>query len=110
MFNPLDHPILFSTPRRLTSYSYWVEHIPFAMFLMDLVRPALLVELGTHAGDSYCPFCQAIQELELPTRCHAIDTWSGDVHVGHYGPSILNDLRAHHDPLYCAFSRLNPAT
>ena len=49
--NPLNHPVLFSSPRRLMPFSAWHEHIPFAMFLVDVLRPNLFVELGTHYGD-----------------------------------------------------------
>ena len=105
-FNPLDHPIVFSNPRRLTPFSAWQEHIPVAMLLVDLLRPNLFVELGTHYGDFYCAFCQAIQELDLSTRCCAIDNSDGDSRAGFYGPGVLADLRAHHDPLYGHFSSL----
>lgn len=107
--NPLDHPICLTVPRRLT-YSTWHEHLPFAMFLVDLLRPKMIVELGTHYGDSYCTFCQAVKELHLDTACYAVDTWQGDPHSGLYGPEVLADLRAHHDPLYSSFSRLIQST
>lgn len=108
--NPLEHPIIFSTPRRLARVSAWREHIPIAMFLVDAARPRTLVELGTHWGNSYCAFCQAVDELGLDTRCHAVDTWAGDAHAGSYESEVLNDLRAHHDPLYARFSTLIPST
>jgi hypothetical protein len=107
---PLKHSIAFATPRRLTQLSFWLEHIPFGMFLVALARPRMIVELGTQAGDSYCAFCQAVAELGLDARCHAVDTWEGDQHIGPYGPEVLAELRAHHDPLYGAFSRLNAST
>jgi glycosyltransferase involved in cell wall biosynthesis len=110
VLNPLDHPICFMLPRRLTPFSAWHEHIPFAMLLVDLLRPHTIVELGTQYGDSYCAFCQAVKELNLDTRCYAIDTWKGDPHAGFYGPEVLADLRAHHDPLYGSFSRLIQTT
>lgn len=108
--NPLSHPIIFRKPERLSEVSEWQEHIPFAMLLVQLLQPKVLVELGTHAGDSYCAFCQAVSELELNTKCYAIDTWRGDPQTGFYGGSILDDLKAHHDPLYSGFSTLLQTT
>lgn len=104
------HRILFTTPLRLTPYSAWHEHIPFAMFLVDILRPNIIVELGTYYGDSYCAFCQAVKELGLKTRCYAVDTWKGDPQTGFYGSEVLEDLRNHHDPLYGSFSRLIQST
>ena len=113
-FNPLHHPVILSPPRRLTTHSAWQEHIPFAMGLVDLLRPAVFVELGTHWGDSYCAFCQAVAELKSETRCYAVDTWQGDPHSHSYGADagaeVLADLRTHHDPLYGNFSRLLQST
>ena len=92
-------------PRRLV-LSAWSLHVPFGMYLVDLLRPACIVELGTRKGVSYCAFCQAVQHLGLTANCVAIDSWSGDVHTGAYGAAVLADLRRHHDPLYGEFSRL----
>src|SRR6267142_4645417 len=104
-FNPLDHPICFAYPLRV-SPSGWMGHVPFAMYLIDILRPKVLVELGTHNGVSYCSFCQAVKELKVETLCYAIDTWQGDGQAGFYGPEVLADLKEHHDPLYSGFSRL----
>lgn len=109
MINPVQHPILFEPPRR-TAPSGWTGHIPFGMLLVELVEPRLLVELGTYSGVSYCAFCQAVHKLDVPTRCYAVDTWEGDPQTGFYGPQILKELRAHHDPLYGDFSRLLKTT
>src|SRR5262249_16495763 len=108
--NPLDHPVCLSLPRRLSGFTAWEEHLPFAMFMIDLARPRVFVELGTHWGDWYCAFCQAVAELQLPTRCYAVDTWQGDPQTGLYGPEVLDNLRTHHDPLYGSFSRLIQTT
>lgn len=109
-FDPLNHRVIFAQPRRLSSFSVWREHIPFAFLLVDLLRPDLLVELGTHSGDSYCAFCQAVETLGLNTRCLAVDTWQGDPQAEFYGPEVLQNLRVHHDPLYARFSHLLQST
>jgi hypothetical protein len=109
-WNPFRHPICLSLPLRSGTASAWKEHIPFGMVLVDLVRPRVLVELGTHSGESYCAFCQAVQELRIATRCYAIDTWKGDPQTGFYGREVLDELRQHHDPLYGGFSRLIQST
>ena len=80
------------------------------MFLVDVLRPRVVVELGTYYGTSLCSFCQAVKELGTNTRCYGIDTWRGDPQGGFFGSEILEDLRAHHDPLYGEFSRLIQST
>ncbi|WP_158543481.1 class I SAM-dependent methyltransferase [Dyella solisilvae] len=99
------HPIILMKPRVAAPYS-WVGHIPFAYLAVDLLRPSSVVELGTHSGNSYLAFCQAVQELGLSSRCTAVDSWKGDDHASHYGEEVLDSLRARHDPLYGHFSRL----
>ena len=113
LFNPLDHPICFAHPLRVASTAsarFWMEHIPFGMFLVDVLRPRVLVELGAFSGVSFCAFCQAVKELGTGTRCYAVDTWQGDPHNGYYGPEVLSELKSHHDPLYGGFSRLIQST
>src|SRR3954468_14868239 len=106
-FNPLRYPITFENPRWVTGSSAWVTHIPFAMALVDMLRPDNVVELGTLAGDSYCAFCQAVDTLKLEdARSFAIDTWQGDKHSGEVDQETLAALREHHDPLYGKFSML----
>lgn len=93
-------------PSRLTPIESWHQHLPFGYALVALTRPRVLVELGTHMGDSYCTFCQAVAETKIDTQCFAIDTWEGDQHVGILTSDILQDLRAHHDSRYSHFSEL----
>ena len=107
--NPLQHPICLSQPDRIAT-SAWAGHIPFAMYLVDVLRPQVIVELGTFTGVSYCAFCQAVKELDLPARCYAIDTWRGDEHTGFYDQELLEELKGYHDPLYSSFSSLIQST
>lgn len=99
--NPLEHPVCLAAPLWNTARSEWHAHKPFAMFLVDLLRPAAIVDLWAGHGDSYCAFCQAARALGAATRCYAIDAWRDDA-----GLEVLSSLRAHHDPLYGAFSEL----
>lgn len=100
------HPSVSRMAQRLTNVSGWPGLIPVGFELISLQRPRVLVELGTHSGDSYCAFCQAVEMVGADTRCYAVDTWTGDEHAGHYGPEVLADLRAHHDPRYSGCSLL----
>lgn len=94
----------------LINLSAWTEHAPFAFWLVNTIHPDTIVELGTHQGYSYFVFCQAVRQLELSTRCYAIDTWKGDEHSGFYGEEIFQDVSTHNDQHYSGFSRLMRST
>jgi GT2 family glycosyltransferase/predicted O-methyltransferase YrrM len=98
-------PASFWTPRHVVE-SAWLEHAPFAFWLIDILQPRTVVELGTHTGFSFLAFCQAVQQLELPTSCYAIDTWRGDEHAGFYGASVFDTLSAVQTREFGEFSRL----
>ena len=102
----LNPYVLRFRPRRQTEIIEWQALTPFAAWLITMVRPRRLVELGTMKGDSYCAFCQAIADTGLPCQAFALDTWAGDAHTEAYGPEVYDQLKDHHDPLYASFSRL----
>jgi hypothetical protein len=95
----------FWAPQHMTR-SAWLEHAPFAFWLVGALRPRVIVELGTHYGFSYLAFCQAVRQLGLPARCFAIDTWEGDEHTGFYGNEVFVQLAALNEAHYAPFSRL----
>lgn len=93
-------------PERLVFPPPWIGHIPFAAWAIVHLRPRLLVELGTHSGNSYCAFCQSILENGIDARAFAVDTWEGDEHAFEYGEEVLVDLSQHHDVRFKHFSTL----
>ena len=102
--------LVFTEPALAGPDTAWSCHLPFAFWLVEALRPSVLVELGVHTGVSYSAFCQAVVQLGLPTATYGVDTWQGDVHAGSYGDQVLDTLRAHHDPRYGSFSSLVRAT
>jgi hypothetical protein len=105
----LELPSALWHPRWLKP-SAWVEHLPFAFWMMQVLRPQRFVELGTHFGTSYFAFCQAAERLEIGCESWAVDTWKGDEHAGFYGEEIYEQVRAHNAANYAAFSSLIRST
>lgn len=68
--------------------------------------PRVIVELGTHGGASYAALCEPVLRLALPTKCFAVDTWTGDRHSGHYEDDVFRDLDAFNTSRYGQFSTL----
>ena len=98
-------PAMFWRPAYLP-LSAWLEHVPFAFWLIDAMRPRVVVELGTHNGGSYFAFCQAVDRLGLDTRCFAVDSWKGDAHSGFYSEEVFTTVSSYNNNAYSAFSRL----
>ena len=88
------------------SGSAWVEHLPFAFWVVEALHPGLFVELGTHNGHSYFSFCQAIKRLGLNTPSYAVDTWRGDDHAGHYDEAVFQQVSSYNQSHYREFSSL----
>ncbi len=105
-FTPIDYSFCLEEPAFLSDVTSWHEHIPFAFSLIQMLQPRLFVELGTHKGDSYLAFCQAVDALGLSTVCCAVDSWQGDPQAGFYGKEIYQTLKEYHDLHYGGFSSL----
>lgn len=91
---------------RLVRPFAWVGHLPFGQALIRLMQPRVVVELGTHTGNSFCGFCQAVAADALDTRCYAVDTWSGDAQAGYYGDAVHAELAPYVEAAYGGFARL----
>jgi GT2 family glycosyltransferase len=106
----LYRPIVFQEPQRVVHPGSWLEHVPFAFWIVEALRPAVFVELGTQSGNSYASFAQAVQMLRLPTSCYAVDTWRGDSQTGFYDEGVFTEWATYHDRHFSAFSRLIRST
>jgi hypothetical protein len=84
----------FRPPERIVP-SAWHEHAPFAFWLVEQLRPNLLVELGTYYGFSFFAFCQAIRMAGLSTAAFAVDLWTGDEHAGFYGEEVYQSVESY---------------
>ena len=106
----LYRPIVFREPQRVVHPPSWLEHIPFAFWIVDVVRPTTVVELGTQSGNSYASFAQAIQILELGSAAYCVDTWKGDTQAGFYDEAVFTEWAEYHQGHFAAFSRLIRST
>ena len=101
---------LFWEPILLAKPGAWSGHLVTAFWLTKVLQPRILVELGTHSGNSYSAFCQAVSNLGLPTRAFAVDTWQGDEHAGFYDETVYRELSAFNDSHFAGFSKLLRST
>ncbi len=92
-------------PKRVAA-SHWMSHLPFAFWLIDILCPSMLVELGAYTGVSFCAFCQQIEQLGIPCEAYAVDLWQGDAHMGEYGENVFIDLKAYVEEHYSGFACL----
>ena len=77
------HKFDFSKDLPVTE-SAWSGHYYFAYDLIANTKPDIVVELGTHRGNSLFSMAQAIKDFNLNTKLHGVDTWEGDKHAGYY--------------------------
>ncbi|MGC4035407.1 MAG: class I SAM-dependent methyltransferase [Chitinophagaceae bacterium] len=104
-----QRPSLFWTPDYL-DISAWIEHVPFAFFLVDVLRPKTIVELGVHNGTSFFAFCQAVNTLNIDCTCYGIDAWKGDEHAGFYDDAVYQKVIKYNAEHYTRFSSLLRST
>ena len=93
-------------PELLEAGSAWISHAPFAFWLVESLRPRLIVELGVSQGYSYAAFCQAVRTLNLGCRCCGIDSWQGDSRTGSYDENAFLTIRKFNDAHNAYFSEL----
>lgn len=110
MYSAIPGLILFSNPQRMSApwifyqptfhheqdlhdlHLPWSGHKRFAYDLVRFLTPKVIVELGTYKGSSFFAFAQAVADGGFPCDLHAIDTWQGDKHAGHYDEVMYEEV------------------
>lgn len=103
--SPWISPASYWMPNHIVQ-SAWLEHAPFAFWIVDALRPASYVELGTHNGFSFFTVCDAVTRLGLGTACAALDSWEGDDQAGFYGEDVYQSVRTIRDEEYAEVATL----
>jgi GT2 family glycosyltransferase len=93
-------------PLHLATPAPWTGHLAFAFWLVKALRPRTFVELGTHSGNSYFAFCQAIAAFVPAGRAYAVDSWAGDEHAGYYGEDVFAQVSQVNATHFSGFSTL----
>ncbi|MBV8072804.1 MAG: class I SAM-dependent methyltransferase [Acidobacteriaceae bacterium] len=105
-------PLPSFVPRRYRpgGQGTWSGHHAFAHDLIIELQPSLIVELGTHLGESYFSFCQSVFEGGLSCLCYAVDTWLGDPHSEFYDERVFQEVAEYNNANYRTFSYLLRST
>ena len=74
------------------AHSAWLEHAPFALWLMEALRPSVFVELGVHNGFSYFALCQGARMAGVNAAGYAVDNWELDEHAGLYSGEVYDEV------------------
>lgn len=69
--------------------SAWLKHIPFTFWLMKILKPRVIVELGAPLGVSYSVFCQSIEQLQLDSRSFSVDRCANNEDTDYYGEEVF---------------------
>lgn len=74
--------------------SAWKGHRSFAEFLVQIMKPAIIVELGVDYGYSTFVFANALQSQSHNGFIYGIDLFGGDIHTGYRNTynSVLTNI------------------
>jgi chromosome segregation ATPase len=97
-------PAAFWRPAYLENSSR-LEHVPFAFWLVDALRPRVVVQIGTADATAYFAICQAVERLGLETDCFALE---GFTPRAQDESKRAESARDYHDAHYRTFSRWIP--
>ncbi|WP_244815391.1 glycosyltransferase [Caballeronia sp. Lep1P3] len=99
---PVDQalaPASFWWPEHIVP-SPWLEHAPFAFWLVDALRPSSIVEAQATDGFLFSTMCQAVTQLALNTQCVAF------IAENAHASAATADFEADQARRFTAFSRI----
>lgn len=96
---PLSSRLLFRKPRYLEG-SGFLRHLPFLFWLTDMIRPRSFVQIGDLDAVPYFGICQAMDRLDLESRCTGI----------RLDKAVSEAAERYNDDIYGEFSALRSAT
>jgi hypothetical protein len=91
---------LFWDAQHLGPSDEWIGHIPFALWLVRSLRPAIVVARSAIDSNSYLALCQAISAFGIECRAFAVALRSEDRAAGGCNP----DAARYPNPSYARFS------
>lgn len=91
---------LIKNSKRIVWPEGWVDNIPLVKHLIEVKKPSIIVELGSHTGNSFCAFLEAVSFLNLSCKVYAIDTWNGDPQAGYYDDDVYTNLKQYTENNY----------
>jgi len=105
-FSLNEYKSIFLKPQRIVEPISWIKHIPFAFFIIKVLKPRIVVELGVHTGNSFSAFCQAVKNLNIKASCYGVDTFKGEPHSGFYDESVYIDINSYITENYGDFAQV----
>jgi len=88
--------------------SGWRGHVPFGIWLVQSLKPNIILDLGAHHSSSYFNFCRAVKVARIRTKCYAVDAWLNDQQSEHGKVCDFADAQKYNDCEYADISCLLP--
>jgi hypothetical protein len=94
-------PSAFWTPG--WHFSSHIAHLPFYFWLLDAIRPRLIIDLVAGRPDDYLAFCEAIKQLDYGADCFGLT----DIFDKRDSEKDASSLNAYHDAHFDSISHLH---
>lgn len=105
LYNPIATQALFWRPRYIVS-SPMVDQIPYLFWLVDVIRPRSITQIGLGDGLVYMALCQAVERTGSSTSVLGVDQATPGLQPDPEG----ENFRTKHDAEYGDFSRITQET